>query len=65
MDNVELILVSVSIPFVTFAIFISIFADKNLPICYLSGDRQKVQRIIYSAIMITLGYILAYYQRII
>jgi hypothetical protein len=54
MDNLELILGILSILFVMFAIYISILAIKNLPIGYLSG---YIQTIIYSAIMLTLGYI--------
>jgi len=54
MDNLELILGILSILFVIFAIYISMLAIKNLPIGYLSG---YIQTIIYSAIMLTLGYI--------
>jgi hypothetical protein len=54
MDNLELILGILSILFVMFAIYISILAIKNLPIGYLSG---YIKIIIYSAIMLTLGYI--------
>ncbi len=49
-----MILGILSILFVIFSIFISILAIKNLPIGYLSG---YIQTIIYSAIMLTLGYI--------
>jgi uncharacterized membrane protein len=54
MDNIEFILGTLSILFVIFAIYISILAVKNLPIGHLSG---YIQTIIYSAIMLTLGYI--------
>ena len=49
-----MILGILSILFIIFSIFISILAIKNLPIGYLSG---YIQTIIYSAIMLTLGYI--------
>jgi hypothetical protein len=54
MDNIELILGILSILFVMFAIYISILAIKNLPTGYLSG---YIKIIIYSAFMLTLGYI--------
>jgi hypothetical protein len=54
MDNIELILGILSILFLMSAIFISILAFKNLPTGYLSG---YIKIIIYSAIMLTLGYI--------
>jgi hypothetical protein len=54
MDNIELVLGILSILFVISAIFISILALKNLPTGCLSG---YIKTIIYSAIMLTLGYI--------
>ena len=54
MDNIEFILGTLSILFVISAIFISMLALKNLPIGYLSG---YIKTMIYSAIMLTLGYI--------
>jgi|SRR5665811_1741548 len=54
MDNIELALGILSILFVISAIIISILALKNLPTGYLSN---YIKIIIYSAIMLTLGYI--------